>query len=483
MGATSNATLQYFESHRLETDPVLFGKTGWSISPVGFGGYRTQNDNAQHRTALREALLRGCNLVDTSANYMNGASEKLIGETLGELIGEGRLQREQIVVVSKAGYVQGSNLKRARERAAGGIPFAEMTEFSDSCWHCISPEFLEDQITRSLQRLQLDQLDVLLLHNPEYFLKVTGDHAEYYRRIEAAFDHLEKEVKAGRIQWYGVSSNTFPDPKDSHDYTSLEAVTEIAEKFGENHHFAVIQFPFNLFEPGAAFEENNSGRTLLEYARAKKLGTLTNRPLNAYHREKLVRLAEFPAHEQKDIVGDFKESMTRATALEARYPSLFEGKPPVAANRIAWGHILRENVVQLSDLDVWRNILRVQIQPTLQAALEELSGLSACRSWVDEYRTASAQLFEDYTAYLESQASAQSDQIAGKLDHLGAALQTSPTLSQKVIRLYRSIPGIDCILVGMRQTDYVLDVMNLKAPLGSEPARHALLEFSNQQTF
>ena len=184
----------------------------------------------EHREALKLALTSGCNLIDTSTNYGDGHSEKLIGEVLKELTTEGKIRRDQIVVVSKAGYVQGENLTLARQRRERGIPFPEMTEYSDDCWHCISPEFLKDQITRSLARLGLPQIDVLLLHNPEYFLKVTHDHREYYRRIGEALQYLETEVAQGRIQYFGISSNTFPEPKEADDFTSLEMVCELAQE-------------------------------------------------------------------------------------------------------------------------------------------------------------------------------------------------------------------------------------------------------------
>ena len=100
------------------------------------------------------------------------------------------------------------------------------------------------------------------------------------------------------------------------------------------------------------------------------------------------------------------------------------------------------------------------------------------RDWVAEYQEAAPRLFESFTTYLEHQASVKSDHIAGQLDHLSPALHESPTLSQKAIRLYRSIPGIDCILVGMRQTGYVRDVLQLKPPVSHESARRALIELS-----
>jgi aryl-alcohol dehydrogenase-like predicted oxidoreductase len=462
----------------------LLGRTGWSVSPIGFGSYRV-GGQPSHEKALQLALERGCNLIDTSANYGDGESERSIGRVLAKLFEAGSLAREQVFVVSKAGYVQGENLGIARGRVRKGQPYPEMVEYSSDCWHSISPEFLEDQLTASLERLGLKSLDALLLHNPEYFLKSGGEHAEYYRRIEAAFAHLEKEAKRGRIRFYGVSSNTFPEAREAPDFTSLEAIWEIAEKQGRDHRFALIQFPFNLYEPGAAFEANNGGKTLLEYAKSKDLGTLINRPLNAFARRRLIRLADFPSHGDRDVVGDFKEAMTASTALEASYPE--SARSIVPARQIAWGHVVRENFERLADLDTWKSFLAYRVEPALHEALDALSARADLKDWASSYREASTRLFEAVTRYLENQASAQSDRIAGMLDHLSPELRNSATLSQKVIRLYRSIPGIDCVLLGMRQTHYVEDAMPsvegaaLETALSAEAAHHALLEIGRAE--
>src|SRR5262249_24907063 len=91
-------------------------------------------------------------------------------------------------------------------------------------WHCIHPEYLADQLTLSLDRLGLATLDVCLLHNPEYFLSEAAHHEgedlallrnSFYRRIEQAFMYFETQVVAGRLHYYGVSSNTVAaDPLD-----------------------------------------------------------------------------------------------------------------------------------------------------------------------------------------------------------------------------------------------------------------------------
>jgi uncharacterized protein len=188
------------------------GSTGLTVSVVGFGGYRTGRTDPDHRAALRAALAAGVNLIDTSTNYMLGDSERLIGEVLAE----GHLPRGEVVVVTKVGYVQGPNLELARQREAQGRPFPEMVKYAEGVWHCLAPEFLEDQLGRSLERLGLETVDVLLLHNPEYFLSEVA-HREphppleqtrqaFYDRLHRAFAYLDGAVADGRIGAYGVSS-------------------------------------------------------------------------------------------------------------------------------------------------------------------------------------------------------------------------------------------------------------------------------------
>ncbi|MFT5433150.1 MAG: aryl-alcohol dehydrogenase-like predicted oxidoreductase, partial [Myxococcota bacterium] len=193
---------------------ALLGRTGLTVSGIGFGAYRIRESEDEHRRALAQALAAGCNLLDTSTNYGDGSSERLVGQVLPK-----EMDRDGVVVVSKVGYVQGRNLTEAKQRLADGNPYPEMVRYSDRCWHCIHPEFLEAQITASLERMQLSCVDVMLLHNPEYFLmdrarnpgamSLEQRRDVYYRRVAHAFEFLEAQVSAGRIAHYGVSSNTF----------------------------------------------------------------------------------------------------------------------------------------------------------------------------------------------------------------------------------------------------------------------------------
>ena len=99
------------------------GRTGLTVCRLGFGGYRVNDETPVHRSALEQALAGGVNLVDTSPNYADGGSERLVGRVVADAVRTGRLAREEIVVVSKIGYVQEENLALAQERETAGRPF------------------------------------------------------------------------------------------------------------------------------------------------------------------------------------------------------------------------------------------------------------------------------------------------------------------------------------------------------------------------
>jgi len=451
--------------------PRILGKTGLSVSTLGFGSYRTGLSEPEHERSLLLALEKGCNLIDTSTNYMDGDAERLIGQVLRKT----SIPREQIVLVSKVGYAQGQNLKTARARELEGRPYPEMNRIHEECWHCISPEWIRDQISGSLERLGVECLDMVLLHNPEYFFQAknsTHDHTEYYRRIETAFQTLEEEVARGRIRWYGVSSNTFPDPRESEDYTSLEALIEIAEKHeektGQLSHFAVIQMPFNLLEPGALLEPNQSGRSTLEFAHEKALGVLINRPLNAFTEKKLVRLADFPHHHPVDTIELAQRAFQNAMDVETACPWADQ----LEVSRIAWAHILKKNWNRIGDLLSWRDAFRYQISPTFEEMVQELkkyakeeetTPLAAdFMGWIERYENAERALFQAVTAMLEQEAAFRSRRISAALDEATPLLKdcTSCDLSQKAIRVLLGSPGVTSVLVGMRKPAYVENLLN-----------------------
>src|SRR5262245_55886847 len=126
-GATPERAQLFHQRSELPTSSIRrLGRTDLKVSRLGFGCYRVDAVTVEHAAALKLALRRGINLIDTSTNYGDGESEELVGRVLQASIAAGEIRREEIVVVSKIGYVQGQNLKLAQEREAAGKPFPEM---------------------------------------------------------------------------------------------------------------------------------------------------------------------------------------------------------------------------------------------------------------------------------------------------------------------------------------------------------------------
>jgi len=299
-----------------KTSYRVLGRTGLVCSAFGFGTYRVDDLSLPHFQSLELALKEGINLIDTSTNYTDGGSERCVGKVLKKLTTQGHIKRDEVILVSKVGYVQGENLKEALLMEKGGAPFPEMVKYMDGCWHCIHPKFIRSQIKKTLTRTGLSKIDIYLLHNPEYFLmneakkpgiKKEESLEEFYKRIEAAFQCLEELEKEGFISHYGVSSNTLGLDESDLETTSLkrfwETACRVSEKtFGDKgrHHFSVIQFPLNYLEALPL-------KTLVKEATEYRLGVLINRPLNAILDNQLVRLADVPTHPPEFISWIHKE--------------------------------------------------------------------------------------------------------------------------------------------------------------------------------
>lgn len=258
------------------------------LTSLGFGAYHTGLSDPDHALALNFAIEQGCNLIDTSSNYEDGDSEKLIGEVIKE-IGDNK-----VFIVSKVGYIQGGNLDLLAKLNEEGKAKKDLLELSENLKHSIHPEFLQSQLDQSLQRLGVDRLDAWLLHNPEYYFRLHEDPEDYYRRIREAFVFMEKQVMAGKIRYYGISSNTFPLPEGDPQQTNLKRIHSIAQEINPEHHFRFVQFPFNITEKGALQSVHCEGKSLIELAKEFGLQTMVNRPLNARNGDEFLRLASYP---------------------------------------------------------------------------------------------------------------------------------------------------------------------------------------------
>ncbi|WP_342429031.1 aldo/keto reductase [Paenibacillus sp. FSL L8-0158] len=132
---------------------------GVKMPIIGFGVYQVP-DAEECENAVYEALMAGYRLIDTAAGYLNE-------EAVGRAIKRSGVPREQLFITTKL-WVQDAGYESAKHAFA-----------------------------KSLKKLQLDYLDLYLIHQP------FGDYYGAWRAMEDLY-------REGKIKAIGVS-NFLPD--------------------------------------------------------------------------------------------------------------------------------------------------------------------------------------------------------------------------------------------------------------------------------
>ena len=197
------------------------GKTGYSISAIGFGAWAIGADwgtvdDDDSLAALHAAADAGVNFIDTADVYGDGHSEQLIRRFLAERHGE------RIYVATKMG-------RRVEQKLEN-----------------YTPEAFVAWTDRSRENLGMDTLDLVQLHCPPFDVYYTPE-------LFAACDEL---VSEGVMRHYGVS---------------VEKV-EQAQKAMEFPGVATVQIIFNMVRQRPADR-------FLDEALAKDVGVLARVPL------------------------------------------------------------------------------------------------------------------------------------------------------------------------------------------------------------
>lgn len=453
-----------------------------NLSNIGFGCYRIDDRVEEHYNALRKAITSGITLIDTSANYSDGRSELLVGNVITDLISENKIRREDVMIVTKGGYMQGQNYNFAVKRKKQGNPFKDVVEIEEGLWHCISPDFLEDQINRQLFRLNQNDnygyIDVYLLHNPEYFLKwaeINGHEnaatlEEYYLRIKKAFEFLEEKIVEGKIKSYGVSSNSFPRNISKFDFTSLDKIVDCANRVKTENNFSFVELPFNMIESNALLERNHSGRSVIESAEAHGVKVLINRPLNAITSKGLIRLADFEFNEisENELLRQVKfVCVLEDDMLKEKFPK-FRIPPEdtrVIKSLLTFGENLRDNALTFGTYEHLTDVIENYYSPRInymvdyfEAKISDDFTLENFNKYIKEvYR-----LFNYLSNFYRIYADKRGKQIHSLFNDICDERFHGLTLSQKAILLLNSVDGVDCVLVGARNEKYVDDILKIK---------------------
>lgn len=250
---------------------------GLRVSSLGLGTYlgaTSEEASLAYQHAMIEAWRGGINVFDTAINYRGQASERDLGGALLALAEAGTMARDEVLLCSKAGFL-----------TPGAAPVEALRDGDVvGGMHSMAPEFLEDQISRSLANLGLETLDVFYLHNPETQLRFVSGQ-EFERRLAAAFQCCERMCRQGRIAHYGVATwNGLRLKPGQPERLSLPRLLELARLAGgEEHHFRFVQLPLNLGMPEAFTlphdQEKGEGANVLECAVRAGVTVMASAPM------------------------------------------------------------------------------------------------------------------------------------------------------------------------------------------------------------
>ena len=153
----------------------VFGRTGWKVSEIGFGGWQlggawgAVDDDASIRTLLH-AFENGINFVDTAQLYGSGHSETVIGRALREWKGD------KIYVATKVQPTVWPKPDDSTPQIRGRFPE----------WH------IRENVENSLRRLGVEQIDLYQLHSWGPSGHLTLDWLETLNdlRVEGKIDQI-----------------------------------------------------------------------------------------------------------------------------------------------------------------------------------------------------------------------------------------------------------------------------------------------------
>ncbi len=146
---------------------AVLGRTGLEVTRLGYGAaHRRALTDDQIGTILNAVLDAGITLIDTANDY--GNSEEMIGRYI-------RRRRPEYVLATKCGCAPGGNWDRG---------------------HIWTRENLFRGLHESLERMRVDSVDIMQLHNPSVEDCETGE-------LVPALEDMRQQ---GKVRWIGVSS-------------------------------------------------------------------------------------------------------------------------------------------------------------------------------------------------------------------------------------------------------------------------------------
>lgn len=270
------------------------GASGMQITRLGFGAWAIggadwayawgAQDDAVSVAAIRRAVDRGINWIDTAAVYGLGHSEEVVRKALQEIPAG-----QRPYVFTKGGLVWDAAMRHAAPRRVGAAPS------------------LRHEVENSLRRLGVEQIDLYQMHWP-------ADDTP----LEDYWQTLLRLKEEGKLRAVGLSNHS---------------VSEL-ERAGAVGHIDSVQPPFSAIRRGA-------GADIIPWCAAHETGVIVYSPMQSgllsghFSHERALKLG--PDDWRSASPDFYGEALSRNLKLaDALKPVAERHQTSVAAVALAW---------------------------------------------------------------------------------------------------------------------------------------------------
>jgi len=213
---------------------IPFGKTGMKVPALALGCMRmTGLDDKGAEAYVRTALDNGANFCDHADIYGGGKCEEIFGRAIKGI------KREDLIIQSKCGIVPGKRFD-------------------------FSKEHILNSVDGILKRLDVEYLDVLLLHRPDALMDPV-EVAEAFSKLKAA----------GKVNHFGVSNQNSMQMQLLQKYMPMPIVADQLQLSITNCTMISQGIEVNMTTPGAV----NRDASVLDYCR---LNDITIQPWSPF---------------------------------------------------------------------------------------------------------------------------------------------------------------------------------------------------------
>ncbi|CAJ1027080.1 hypothetical protein, conserved [Leishmania lindenbergi] len=498
---------------------------GWHLSMLGSTTCKMVNDVNEAVESLQLQIIKGCNVfeIDGAASEIHQSIARGIYEALQAF----ELDRNGFVMVARCGLikqprfqdeitrVETSNTAAARNRIipiferykASSLPSTSLksgfriSELDDSqlarlnlrrvdrtTAAGLSPDWLDAFFTNVAYNTRLECIDVLLLEGVHTLFDGRPDeHVD--DDILQLFAYLERQVKEGVLQYYGVCSphlappvpRNYPEmppdalvpdkyrtPPKVPATINLYRLMSLAERAGgAGHHFRFVQYPFNLTQHQAMSSplSYDANHTLATLCKALGLTAIGYSPLEATNLMQLPeRYHNFPMEaDLKALRMNFFTVCERSVLKEMEIKDTIDKGPstlpPLEHLFVASVYLAAQR--QFTNLFFFTDWANYYMTPRFRRAMTRFKEASNAdlKEWAKQYEQLINDLLRMRQRMFQHKHGKQAGLISMAIDYASPTLARCPMLNQKAINF--ATYGCDVLLCGFHVSRYFHEATEL----------------------